>query len=287
MSSLYSDPPFGRGQTLLAGSIVDFDANGLPIAGGEIAGSVKVFPDVSPGTGPASVRYSNRLVYCVAARYVGGTTLNPGSNGADRGKLVVLDRSSPLATFSTFAVGADVANGRLVGVLDEYLTSEVRTNDIVWIVVKGPTQIAKAANAAISVATSAAVEATGTAGSGVAIAGATAANTVAFSIEPFGTVTTTAASGTGTSATVAVTTTLANYPLLAVGANLSGTNVPSNSKITSVSSLVVSNTTATVTAVIGIDGNVATAVASGATLTIGGPSYAASMFRAVMQNARV
>lgn len=283
MSSIYSDPPFGRGQTLLAGSVVETDVNGLPIAGGEIAGSVKVFPDVSPGTGPASVRYSNRLVYCVAARYVGSATLNAGNTGADRGKLFSIDRAAPMATFSATAAAADVANGRLVGVLDEYLTSEVRTNDIVWLVVKGPTQMVKAANASINVATTSAVEVS----SGTAVAMATAANTVGFSIEPYGTVTAAAAgSGTGTDTTVAVTTTLANYPLLAVGLNITGTNISTGAKIKAVSGLTISGTT--VTATITIDGTITTAaIANAATLTIGGPPYAATLFRAVMQNTRV
>lgn len=283
MPSIYSDPQFGRGQTLLGGSAVDVEVTGLPSAGGEAVGAVKAFPDVSPGTGPASIRYSNRLVFCIAARYVGSTTLNAGNLGADRGKWVVLDRASPLATFSSFAAATDIAAGRVVGVLDEYLTSEVRTNDIVWIVVRGPSQAAKTANAAISVTSSNAnLE---VAAGGLSALSTTPANYVGQSIDPFGTVTTTAASGTGTGATVPITTTLANYNLLQVGLNISGTNVPANATITSVSQPVINGTT--VTATLGLSGTVATAVANGATLTIGGPSYAATLCRVMVTNCAV
>ena len=33
MSSLFSDPPFSRGATLLNGEAIDLDVNGSPIAG--------------------------------------------------------------------------------------------------------------------------------------------------------------------------------------------------------------------------------------------------------------
>jgi hypothetical protein len=282
MPSIYSDPQFGRGQTLLGGSAVDVEVTGLPSAGGEAVGAVKVFPDAAPGTGPAAIRYSNRLVYCIAARYVGSTTLNPGNLGADRGKWVVLDRASPLATFSGFAAAASAAAGRLVGVLDEYLMSEVRTNDIVWIVVRGPCQAAKAANTAISVTSSNANLEPAT---GLTALSSTVANYVGQSIDPFGTVDTTAASGTGTGQTVPVSTTLANYNLLQVGLNISGTNVPSNATITSVSQPVINGTT--VTATLGLSGSVSTAVASGTTLTIGGPTYAGTFCRVNVTNCSV
>ena len=49
-------------------------------------------------------------------------------------------------------------SGIEVGVLDEYLTGVLRTNDVVWLVVKGPTSIkqtATAINAGVSVQASA------------------------------------------------------------------------------------------------------------------------------------
>ena len=85
MSSLFSDPPFPRGQTLLNNENIELDPNGNPIAGVEIVGTVKVFPDLVPGTGPAAIRNSNRLVFCIAARYTpvdGITKLNIGGTGA-------------------------------------------------------------------------------------------------------------------------------------------------------------------------------------------------------------
>ena len=108
MSSLFSDPPFPRGQTLLNNENIDLDPNGNPIAGVEIVGTVKVFPDLVPGTGPAAIRNSNRLVFCIAARYTpvdGITKLNIGGTGADKGKWYVLDRRGPLTTLSTVPTG--------------------------------------------------------------------------------------------------------------------------------------------------------------------------------------
>lgn len=77
MSSIFSDPFFRRGATLLGGETIEYSdppTNSKPIAGGEIVGQVKVFQDVEP-TGTQK-RLSNRLVYCVAARYKGSTVLD-------------------------------------------------------------------------------------------------------------------------------------------------------------------------------------------------------------------
>lgn len=158
MSSLFSDPPFSRGTTLLSNEQIETDDNG-PIAGREIVGSIKVFPDVDPYT---KQRRSNRLVYCVAARYK-GSTLDLAGTAAARGKVYAFDLASPMAEFTSAATAANVTAGVAVGVLDEYLTGTLRENDIVWVVIKGPTSIKKTTAAAIN--TGLAVEVSSTAGS--------------------------------------------------------------------------------------------------------------------------
>lgn len=156
MSSIFSDPGWRRGSTLLNGETIELDGAGNPVAGGELVGQVKVFQDVNPSTG---VRNSNRLVYCVAARYKGASALT----SADAGKAFAFSATAPLTEFSAVATTTDVnTNGRTFGVLDEYLTESVRTNDIVWLVVKGPTTISKATGTAIDAG--ATVQVTGTAG---------------------------------------------------------------------------------------------------------------------------
>ena len=143
MSAIFSDPSFRRGSTLLGGEAIETDANG-PIAGREIVGQVKVFQDVVP-TGKGE-RKSNRLVYCVAARYT-GSTVNDATTKA--GLVMKFSASAPLEEID----GTEAANGDVhdvaVGVVDEYLAGELRTNDIVWVVVKGPTSIKKAAAGAV------------------------------------------------------------------------------------------------------------------------------------------
>lgn len=161
MSSIFSDPFFRRGTTLLSGELIDYATDGVtPTQGTEVVGQVKVFQDVNPvGTGD---RYSNRLVYCVAARYIGNDT-----TGANlRRQLVTFASGAPLTQFGVSgqvieAAGgaggkttkADVdTNSRDVGVVDEYLPDglAVRKNDIVWIVVKGPTTVAKETGSALT-----------------------------------------------------------------------------------------------------------------------------------------
>lgn len=147
MSSIFSDPSFRRGTTLLAGEAIETDANG-PIAGGEVVGQVKVFQDVNPYTGK---RYSNRLVYCVAARYK-GNTVSDASTVA--GEAYLFDAAKPLTEFTNKASSSNATNGLAFGVLDEYLTGELRQNDIVWLVVEGPTSVkrtAAAVNAGVAV----------------------------------------------------------------------------------------------------------------------------------------
>jgi hypothetical protein len=150
MSSIFSDPWFRRGSTLLSGELIETDdglVTGVPVAGNEIVGQVKAFQDVNPiGAGE---RYSNRLVYCVAARYKGNNC-----TGADlKRQLVDFVLTKPLTDFGVSGSAAsaarasktDVAAGTAYGVVDEYLsdTLAIRTNDIVWVVVKGPTTVVK------------------------------------------------------------------------------------------------------------------------------------------------
>lgn len=143
MSAIFSDPSFRRGSTLLGGEAIETDANG-PIAGREIVGQVKVFQDVVP-TGKGE-RKSNRLVYCVAARYTGATVSDATTVA---GKVMKFSASAPLAEIDgTEAVNGDV-HDVAVGVVDEYLAGELRTNDIVWVVVKGPTSVKKQAGTAV------------------------------------------------------------------------------------------------------------------------------------------
>jgi hypothetical protein len=152
MSSIFSDPFFRRGATLLGGETIEYSdapTNSKPIAGTEIVGQVKVFQDVEP-TGTQK-RLSNRLVYCVAARYT-GTTVTDASTIA--GELFLFDPASPLSEFSTKATSTNATVGQSVGVLDEYLGKiELRKNDIVWLVVKGPTKIKRTGTAIASGAT--------------------------------------------------------------------------------------------------------------------------------------
>lgn len=259
MSSLFSDPPFARGTTLLNKEAIELDVNANPIAGREIVGVVKAFSDVSPSTG-LGARYSNRNVYCIAARYVGTTSLNPGNNGADTGKWYVIDRKGGIGTaFSATAGSFDAGQGRIVGVLDEYLTSEVRPNDIVWLVIGGPTQARKTANAYI--------QDTGVEVSAGVTAAFSSGSRVGYSIGPSGTVT---SKGTGTTgdgtATVKVETNFSGVGLLVVGNNIAGTNLPTGATISSVTAIEVSGTT--VTATLGIKGNVTTAVSDATTITV-------------------
>jgi hypothetical protein len=169
MSSIFSDPYFRRGNTLLAGEPIETDAAGNPVAGSAVVGAVKVFQDVNPYDG---TRYSNRLVYCVAARYE-GNTVEDGSTVA--GTLYAFDAARPMTEFTNAATKTNVSDGRAVGVLDEYLTGRLRKDDVVWVVVKGPTTVKKEAGAALGAGASVVVS--NTAGSAAA-AGTANAGTV-------------------------------------------------------------------------------------------------------------
>jgi hypothetical protein len=143
VSSIFSDPFFRRGSTLLDGDTIELNVAGNPVAGGEVIGQVKAFQDCSP-TGLGE-RHSNRLVYCVAARYTGSSNLT----SADAGKLMVFDTASVLSEFKAAATTSNAAAGQAVGALDEYIPENVtvRPNDICWIVVKGPTTVNQTAAA--------------------------------------------------------------------------------------------------------------------------------------------
>lgn len=162
MSSIFSDPLFRRGTTLLGGEAIEMDnqATPQPIAGGETVGTVKVFQDVNPYTGQ---RYSNRLVYCVAARYKGSTVTDASTVA---GEAYLFDTGRPLTEFTNKASSSNATAGLAWGVLDEYLTGELRQNDIVWLVVGGPTS-AKRTAAAINAGVG--IQLSSTAGSIVAL----------------------------------------------------------------------------------------------------------------------
>ena len=187
MSSIFSDPFFRRGTTLLGGEAIELDGSN-PAAGTEVVGQVKAFQDVNPaGSGE---RYSNRLVYCVAARYKGSDT----TGSSLKRTLVAFSGTAPLSEFSAAATKTNVSDGRSYGVVDEYLSdaTAIRTNDIVWLVVKGPTTIAKEAGASgYSITAGNAVVVSNTAGS-VTPSGATSAGTILIGDNLGGTVATTA-----------------------------------------------------------------------------------------------
>jgi len=181
MSAIFSDPMFERGATLLAGEKIEgFDSTGAPVAGeqqagNDMVGQVKAFVDADPVSGD---RHSSRLVYCVAARYK-GDDVDDASTIA--GNMYTFNAAASLTEFSVTGtaagktVAADVNAGKAHGVLDEYLTGKLRTNDIVWLVVKGPTKV----NSTGAVTAGAMVAQSSTAGVAAAI-GATGASTVAI-----------------------------------------------------------------------------------------------------------
>lgn len=260
MSSLFSDPPFPRGTTLLNGELIELDGSGNPVAGGEIVGQVKAFQDIVPGTGAAAIRKSNRLVYCVAARYTGTSDLNVG--GADKGKWYVVDRRNTLATFSTTAAATDHLDGRLVGVLDEYLTVTVRPNDIVWLVVKGPTSAAKGATVVIPGGLGVEIS------SGSTVAKSTQANMVGQAIDasvPY----------TGSASNGSTALTVTDGTGIVAGMPVSGTGIASGTYVASVSGTAVTlsaNTTAGI---------------SGGTVFIGGALRTATSARVNVHSAMI
>lgn len=125
--SLLNDPPFALGQTLGVSSATD---------GTGWVGAVKYFPDVDPDDG--KVR-SNRIKTCVAVRNSAATALLP--------KRVVRFRvgTAGAAVFSEVDGYAAETNEERVGVVDEHLpASGVAVNDVFWVTIAGPTEVAVA-----------------------------------------------------------------------------------------------------------------------------------------------
>ena len=161
--SLMIDPPFALGQTLGVSSAAD---------GKGWVGVVKQFPDVNPITG---VIRSNRVKTCVAVRNTSGGALLPK-------RVVAFDvATGGLAGFTETKGYSAVTNEERVGVVDEYLPAAgVAANDVYWVTVEGPTEMAVALSgsdvavgdrlAAIAAATSGATTAGRVTKSGVAAA---------------------------------------------------------------------------------------------------------------------
>lgn len=124
--SLTIDPPFALGQTLGVSSTAD---------GKGWVGCVKTFPDVNPVTG--AIR-SNRLKTCVAVRNTSGGALLPK-------RVVRFKIAASTAMFSEVDGYAAATNEERVGVVDEHLpASGVANNDVFWVTVSGPTEVAVA-----------------------------------------------------------------------------------------------------------------------------------------------
>jgi len=133
---LQVDPPFGLGQTL--GIIGNNDsywglASGASY-GDQWVGAVKEFTDVNPTNG--QVR-SNRRKVCIAVRNTSGGALLP--------KRVVRLAGNGTALFGAADGYASVANEPLCGVVDEFLPAAgVAANDVFWVTVDGPSEVAVA-----------------------------------------------------------------------------------------------------------------------------------------------
>jgi hypothetical protein len=124
--SLLVDPPFALGQTLGVSSTAD---------GTGWVGAVKQFPDVDPATG--KVR-SNRVKTCVAVRNSAAAALLPK-------RVVRFKLSAGTALFAEVDGYAAETNEERVGVVDEHLpASGVAVNDVFWVTIAGPTEVAVA-----------------------------------------------------------------------------------------------------------------------------------------------
>ena len=132
--SLLIDPPFALGQTLGVSSTAD---------GVGWVGAVKQFPDVNPLTG--TVR-SNRIKTCVAVRNLASGALLPK-------KVVTFSTTAGLAGLSSVTGYTAVTSTEHVGVVDEYISSAgVAVNDVFWVTVNGPTEVAAALSGDVLVA---------------------------------------------------------------------------------------------------------------------------------------
>lgn len=132
---LQVDPPFGLGQTL--GTTTPNDSLvGLSSGdyGDNWVGAVKEFTDVNPVTG---VVRTNRRKVCVAVRNTSGAALLP--------KRVVKFSTSAGKLFSEVDGYSDTTNEERVGVVDEFLPAAgVADDDVFWVTVDGPTEVAVA-----------------------------------------------------------------------------------------------------------------------------------------------
>jgi hypothetical protein len=132
---LQVDPPFGLGQTLGLDAPND-SLYGITTGsyGDNWVGCVKEFTDVNPVNG--QVR-SNRRKVCIAVRNTSGAALLP--------KRVVRLGGNGKALFGSADGYASTANEALCGVVDEFLPAAgVAANDVFWVTVDGPTEVAAA-----------------------------------------------------------------------------------------------------------------------------------------------
>jgi len=129
--SLFVDPPFSLGQTLGVTNATD---------GANWVGAVKNFPDVDPSTG--RIR-SNRVKTCVAVRNLSTIALAPK-------RVVSFDTGTAgLAGFTQTKGYTTATNEERVGVVDEHLPATgVAVNDVFWVTVEGPTEVAVALSGA-------------------------------------------------------------------------------------------------------------------------------------------
>jgi len=126
--SMYDDPPFPLGQ--LGGFTGPSD---VLVASGAAAGSdwygiVKLFPDTNPITGRLR---SNRVKKCLAVKNSTGITL--------AAKRLVTLKAGSLFEVDGYGFRTD---GIVSGVVDEYLTAGVPVNEVFWITIEGPTEVA-------------------------------------------------------------------------------------------------------------------------------------------------
>ena len=167
MSTLTADPKFSRGSVLGIKVHVDDSVNSpydvFMGDGAGVKGTHSVFLDADPHN---LTVHSNATVECVAVQNKSGGTLKPGS-------LVELD---PVKSFGETKTGAAAT---YYGVVDEYLTFDVKDGEVFWAVVRGPTAAASpvaAAGAGLTV--TAGKLATGGADAGSLMAASTKADAV-------------------------------------------------------------------------------------------------------------
>jgi len=140
---LQVDPPFGLGQTffqLASGEVLKNDSfhglTGISNAtyGDNWLGVVKEFTDANPITG---VLRTNRRKVCVAVKNTSGAALLP--------KRVVVFNLAAGKLLSEVNGYSSFTNEERVGVVDEFLPSTgVVANDIFWVTIDGPTEVAHA-----------------------------------------------------------------------------------------------------------------------------------------------